>query len=78
MKTLWKRLRDMEPARLMAAIRGVVYILVGITGSWLSPENTEPILAAIALLLGVDVASTEKTRSSVTPTAKLRGKGPTR
>lgn len=65
MTQLWQRLQEVEPARVWLAVRVLGYILVGATGSWLAPDDLEQILAILAVLLGVDAATTEATRSKV-------------
>lgn len=57
---------DVEPAVAFAAIRVIVYLVAGATGAWLSPETIEPILGAVAGLIGVDAATTIGTRNRVT------------
>lgn len=59
-------LKNVEPAVAFMAIRTLVYLGVGATGSWLNPDNAEQILSVLGLILGVDAATTAGTRARVT------------
>jgi len=66
MRRVLDYLANVEPAIAFMAIRTLLYLAVGVTGSWLSPDTAEQVLGALALLLGVDVATTAGTRTRVT------------
>lgn len=63
---LWDHLQNVEPARAYLFVRVVAYLILGATGSAIAPEQMEVILASLAMLLGVDAATTEATRRKVT------------
>ena len=66
-----KRYIEAEPARFYRIIRQIAIILTTVIAG-LTMEQIEPFLLLALLLLGVDHTTTEKTRSLVTPVAKLK------
>lgn len=68
-----KEFFNVEPLRAFVAIRTVIYLVVGIGAFGLAPEHAEAIIAILAVVFGVDLATSEDVRSRVFAPASVDG-----